>query len=118
MGRSGSCRKTPTRPRCGTFPPWPGESPRMCRDAGGNRPGLTLRHGVRLLVLVLAGCGSNTDSSGLKLVALTGTVLRSDGKPLTHARIEFHPDGETRGQGGKGLSDPEGKYTLTTPRGG
>ncbi len=36
-----------------------------------------------------------------------------DGKPLAGAMVEFHPTGQTAGNGGFGLTDDSGRFTLS-----
>ena len=55
----------------------------------------------------VAGCGSD----GLQLVPVEGTVML-DGKPLEGASILFQPD--AGGRPATGVSDANGKFTLTT----
>lgn len=46
------------------------------------------------------------------MVPVTGTALL-DGKPLVGATVMFNPTGSTKGTGGFGLTDADGKFTLT-----
>jgi hypothetical protein len=66
--------------------------------------------GVGLLGVL--GCGGPSES-----VVVSGTV-KLDGQPLSHASVTFVPEGATRGLGGSGRTDAEGRYTLTDARGG
>jgi hypothetical protein len=66
---------------------------------------------VALLLAGALGCGS----SGT--VAVTGTV-KLNGEPLPGAVVTFYPEGGTKGLGGHGTTGPDGKYTLTSARGG
>ena len=63
-------------------------------------------------VLACAGCG---DSSGLKMVEVSGSVTL-DGQPLPEGQIRFVPTGETKGPA-SGAAISEGRYTVTN-RGG
>ena len=66
--------------------------------------------------LILAGC-IGSDPSAPKLVPVTGAVTL-DGKPLAGAEVGFVPTGDTKGFGSVGKTDGEGKYKLTSARGG
>jgi hypothetical protein len=66
-----------------------------------------------LVCLVYSGC---KDADHADLVPVTGTVTL-DGKDLANATVWFTPVGETKGQGGTGVTDASGKYTLQGPRG-
>jgi hypothetical protein len=65
-----------------------------------------------VVFLALAGCGD-----GLKRVSIQGKVT-AGGKPLDNATLQFIPTGSTKGEGGIGRSDGEGKFTLTGSRAG
>lgn len=60
------------------------------------------------LLLVLGGC---KDSDTGDLVPVTGTVTL-DNKELANAVVRFDPTGETKGQGGIGVTDASGKFVL------
>lgn len=64
-----------------------------------------------LLLGVLSGCGGKVDS-GPALVPVTGKVIL-DGKPLVGATVTFNPTQGTPGNGAFGVTDAEGKFTLT-----
>ena len=66
------------------------------------------------LVVVAVGCGR--DPNLPPLVPVKGTITL-DGKPLVAALVEFIPVGTTRGNGGTGFTDAEGKYELRAPKG-
>jgi hypothetical protein len=72
---------------------------------------LLARLGVALLLAGLLGCGSS------ETVVVTGTVTLN-GEPLAGAAVTFYPDGTTGGLGGNGWTGPDGRYTLTSARGG
>jgi hypothetical protein len=65
-----------------------------------------------LVFLGLAGCGD-----GLKRVPVRGKIT-ADGRPLDHAVVQFIPTGSTRGEGGIGVSDDDGNFSLTGSRAG
>ncbi|MDR3633274.1 MAG: carboxypeptidase-like regulatory domain-containing protein [Isosphaeraceae bacterium] len=67
------------------------------------------------LLLGAAGCGGGQQST-VALVPAVGTVT-IDGAPLPEAVVQFIPAGETRGQGGSGLTNAEGAYKAATPFG-
>src|SRR5262245_34491084 len=60
------------------------------------------------LLLVVGGC---KDSDTGDLVPVTGTVTL-DGKDLANAVLRFEPTGETKGQGGIGVTDASGKFAI------
>jgi hypothetical protein len=60
----------------------------------------------------LAGCGD-----GLKRVPVEGT-LTAKGRPLGGALVQFVPAGATKGEGGIGRADADGRFTLTGSRAG
>ncbi len=64
------------------------------------------------LILAAAGCGD-----GLRRVAIEGK-LTAKGQPLPGASVQFIPMGTTKGEGGMGRSDQDGKFTLIGSRGG
>ena len=63
------------------------------------------------IALLLAGCGAATTSPDVDLVPVTGTVTL-DGKPVANATVLFNPLQGTKGTGGYGVTDAEGKFTL------
>src|SRR5262249_52126433 len=65
-----------------------------------------------LLFPVTAGCGD-----GLKRVPVRGKIT-ARGQPLDNAVIQFLPGGPTKGEGGIGVSDGDGHFTLTGSRAG
>ena len=60
---------------------------------------------------MMNGCGSGVEP-GPPLIPVTGTA-RLDGKPLVGATVMFNPTPGTPGNGGFGVTDAEGKFTLT-----
>jgi hypothetical protein len=63
-----------------------------------------------VLIVGLGGCG--THKSNLPdLVPVQGTVT-IDEKPLSGTVVTFIPSGATRGAGGAGYTDTDGKYEL------
>jgi hypothetical protein len=76
---------------------------------------MTVRLRVATIVgaCLLAGCGSQT-AAGLLPV---GGLVTLNGQPLAGATVEFHPtETNTTGNGGAGVTGPDGKYTATTRR--
>jgi hypothetical protein len=63
-----------------------------------------------IFLLALTAC---SPSSG---TAVSGTV-KEKSQPLANAVVTFLPTGDTFGQGGHGVTDAEGKYTITGTRG-
>ncbi|MCG6158126.1 carboxypeptidase-like regulatory domain-containing protein [Rubinisphaera margarita] len=76
----------------------------------------TVTHTSALLISVtllsLSGCGSSEAGPGIEMIPVSGTVMM-DGKPLVGAMVEFHPTGNTGGNGGFGLTDEAGQFTLS-----
>lgn len=77
-----------------------------------------MRHlfGTGLLAALLAatGCGDKGDTDGL--VPVAGTILVDD-QPAANAAVAFFPTGDTKGNGGIGATDANGRYEITTPQG-
>lgn len=69
------------------------------------------------LTLTVGGCGKELDPNEALLKPVSGTVTL-DGQPLARAKISFIPTGDTKGQGGEGVTGENGTYKLTTYRGG
>lgn len=67
---------------------------------------------AQVLLILLCGCGAAAPEKPDKLAPVTGTVTL-DGKPLGRAAISFIPDGPTKGIGGVGYTDDEGKFEAT-----
>jgi hypothetical protein len=70
-----------------------------------------MRHALLLLLLVLGGCAPTPST-------VTGT-LRVEGKPLDNVQVLFMPDadaGNTQPQAA-GLTDDQGRFTLSLPNG-
>jgi hypothetical protein len=65
-----------------------------------------------VLLSGLAGCGD-----GLKRVPVQGK-LTNQGQPLGNATVQFIPVGSTKGEGGIGVSDNDGNFTLIGSRRG
>ena len=63
-----------------------------------------------LLVLLLPGCGD-----GLKRVPVYGKAT-AKGKPIDNVFILFVPMGSTKGEGGYGVTDSDGNYSLISTR--
>lgn len=69
------------------------------------------RRGGCVLLLALCGCGGGATGSGLEMIPVTGMV-RLDGKPLTSATVMFNPLPGTKGNGGYGVTNAEGKFSV------
>lgn len=67
--------------------------------------------GFVLIGLLAAGCGGSSAET-----PVSGTVTL-DGDPLAGAAVVFRPTGGTPGNGGTGVTGPDGKYTLVGPQG-
>jgi hypothetical protein len=93
------------------------------RENTGPRPRALLL--TVLLSVVAAGCGQSDPLSGAKLYPVKGTVVLSDGKPLTSGRIFFvattstitsvadiASDGAFTFKGAAGDGLPEGPYKI------
>ncbi|MBI1345465.1 hypothetical protein GC163_04175 [bacterium] len=65
-----------------------------------------------ILLMGLPGCGGGAAGPGLEMIPVTGTA-KLDGKPLAAATVLFNPLPGTKGNGGYGVTDAEGKFTLT-----
>jgi hypothetical protein len=66
------------------------------------------------LILGLLGCGGD----GLRRVAVQGKLTAKGGIPVGDATVLFMPADETKGEGGIGTTDQEGKFLLTGSRRG
>ena len=70
---------------------------------------------VRFLCLLglcaLVGCSPAPPA----LTPVSGTITLEQ-KPLTGAQVKFIPDGETKGHGGNGKTDENGKYEIVANR--
>lgn len=65
-----------------------------------------------VLFVSLSGCGGSSSGPDIEMIPVSGTVAM-DGQPLVGAMVEFHPTAGTKGNGGFGLTDESGKFTLT-----
>jgi hypothetical protein len=72
-----------------------------------------MRYLAAVAALALLGCGGD----GLKRVAVQGTVT-AKGVPVGNATVLFMPVEGTKGEGGIGTTDQDGKFTLTGSRRG
>lgn len=63
------------------------------------------------LLLSLAGCGGGASENTLEVYPVSGTVT-VDGEPMQGISVTFFPEGTTKGNGGFGATDAEGKFTL------
>jgi hypothetical protein len=68
------------------------------------------------LILWAAGCNRYEQKSEVPLVPVTGEVKLGDA-PLEDATVEYIPSGGTRGQGGSGMTDLEGRFEIASPFG-
>lgn len=66
-----------------------------------------------LFLVMGTGCSSGTAKTP-KLVTVTGKILL-DGAPLQGANVIFIPKDNTKGTGGSGVTDAEGKYEARHP---
>lgn len=64
-----------------------------------------------LLPMLIVGCA--TEEKG---TPTSGTLLLDD-MPLANASVYYSPVGDTPGNGGGGMSDASGKFTITGSRG-
>jgi hypothetical protein len=62
-----------------------------------------------MLAALATGCGAVEDGQPVE------GIVSLDGKPLAHATVTWHPQGDTKGHGGSGRTDETGRYRLTTP---
>ena len=62
-------------------------------------------------IAIAAGCGR---SDGLVPV---GGMVKLDGAPVSGAVVTFHAEPGVRGNGGSGMSDASGRFTLLSPQG-
>lgn len=65
-----------------------------------------------LLVGLLSGCGGHSSEVPEELIPVTGTV-KLNGEPKANITVLFNPGKNTTGTGGYGVTDQDGKYTLT-----
>ncbi|KAA0133311.1 carboxypeptidase regulatory-like domain-containing protein [Gimesia chilikensis] len=76
---------------------------------------LKLNRQIAVLLMtvgLLSGCGGHTSEVPDNLVPVTGTV-KLDGEPKANITVIFNPGKKTSGTGGYGVTDKDGKYTLT-----
>lgn len=62
-------------------------------------------------LMFLTACDAETKRDDLKVVPTWGTV-KIKGKTLPGVSVIFFPDGTTKGQGGRGITDESGKFIL------
>ncbi|QDV15652.1 hypothetical protein Pan153_02680 [Gimesia panareensis] len=65
-----------------------------------------------MTVAMLSGCGGHSAEVPDELIPVTGTV-KLDGEPKGNITVIFNPGKNTTGTGGYGVTDKDGKYTLT-----
>lgn len=65
-----------------------------------------------VILASLSGCGGSDSGPDIEMIPVTGSVAM-DGQPLVGAMVEFHPTGKTKGNGGYGLTDETGNFTLS-----
>jgi len=73
-------------------------------------PGRLRRSLPLLLLACVIGCGR---SDGLARVGGTVTL---DGAPLDGALVTFHPQADSAGNGGSGVTDAAGRFVLLSPQ--
>lgn len=69
--------------------------------------------GSAILVVALVGCGGD----GLQRVPVQGRIT-AKGVPLDNAIVQFIPVEATKGEGGLGVSDSDGNFTVVGTRAG
>lgn len=69
------------------------------------------------LILMLAGCGGSDDAKDYDTNMVEGVVTLDD-KPVAGATVTFTPVDDKVGAPATGMTDEQGKYTLTTIGGG
>ena len=69
---------------------------------------------LTVLLAVCAGCGGRANLPDT--VPVSGKVTLN-GRPLSGASVTFVPTGATRGDGGFGMTDQDGRYKLRYLRG-
>lgn len=62
-----------------------------------------------------AGCGSAGGAAG-GLVPVAGNIL-VDGNPAGNVKLTFVPQGDTKGNGGGGITDSTGRYEAAATQG-
>tara|TARA_R110002111_G_C5872360_1_gene361642 strand:- start:360 stop:818 length:459 start_codon:yes stop_codon:yes gene_type:complete len=67
---------------------------------------------VVLMTGMVTGCGGHSPEVPDALIPVTGTV-KLDGKPAANITVFFNPGKATGGTGGYGVTDHEGKYSVT-----
>ncbi|QDT40187.1 Bacterial Ig-like domain (group 1) [Gimesia alba] len=67
---------------------------------------------IALMVGLVTGCGGSASEVPDELIPVTGTV-KLDGKPTANITVVFNPGKKTAGTGGYGVTDSEGKYSVT-----
>jgi len=66
--------------------------------------------------ILLLGIGCGSSQSAIALIPVSGLVTL-DGSPVDQAKVTFVPQLETKGNGGWGITDALGKYSIKTPQG-
>ncbi|QDT97784.1 hypothetical protein [Gimesia aquarii] len=64
-----------------------------------------------LFFSLLTACGTETRRDDLEVFPTWGTV-KIKGKTLPGVSVVFFPEGETGGQGGRGITDESGQFIL------
>lgn len=72
---------------------------------------MSVRVSSILCLALLTACGSETRRDNLEVFPTWGTV-KIKGKTLPGVSVVFFPEGETGGQGGRGISDESGQFIL------
>lgn len=62
-------------------------------------------------VAITAGCGGSSQNIPTNLASVVGQVLLDD-KPLSGCNVSFIPRDQTKGHGGFGITDAEGKFSA------
>lgn len=63
--------------------------------------------GLVLLAIAQSGCGPKPPET----IPVTGLVTLN-GQPCSKASVNFIPQGETKGRGGQGQTDEQGRFTV------
>ena len=64
----------------------------------------------------LSGCGGSGSAADPNMVLVAGNISVND-QPAGNALVSYLPAGDTKGNGGSGMSDSTGRYEILTPQG-